>query len=278
MPNRCRYCWRNQVTRGTVCANCKVKRRQWRHFTIEEKRAHQLEQRPRTGNGYTVTINLRSNNTKTGKIPVSMTDQASCPPTCSFYGYGCYAEYAHIGWHWRNAAKGLDWDAFCGVIAKLPAGTLWRHNEAGDLPGRGTVLDYAALHKLVVANRGKRGFTFTHKPLLNVGEQFAVRKANRSGFTINLSADSLEHADRLMAMRIGPVAVVLPHNVMDHSFKTPAGHTVVVCPAETHDLQCKDCQLCAKADRKSIVGFRAHGQARTGVTQLVQLGRKSTAA
>lgn len=33
----------------------------------------------------------------------------------------------------------------------------------------------------------------------------------------------------------------------------------MLCPAEAKDITCARCQLCAKPDRKAIVGFRAHG-------------------
>jgi hypothetical protein len=37
----------------------------------------------------------------------------------------------------------------------------------------------------------------------------------------------------------------------------------VVCPAQTQDeMACNICELCQKRDRKSIVGFKAHGSRR----------------
>jgi len=70
---------------------------------------------------------------------------------------------------------------------------LWRHNEAGDLPGEGDDIDVPKLRALVQANRGKRGFTYTHKPVLdNPQNAVAIKCANQNGFTVNLSADSIE--------------------------------------------------------------------------------------
>lgn len=161
--------------------------------------------------------------------------------------------------HWRTTAdEGLDWDVFCARVASLPDATLWRHNEAGDLPGVGDDLDVRALDELVVANAGRRGFTFTHKPLATARERDAVARANAHGFTINLSADGLEHADRLARLGVAPVAVVLPR-VASAGLRTPAGRHVVICPATTHGLTCATCGLCSK-QRKAIVGFPAHGQ------------------
>ncbi len=61
---------------------------------------------------------------------------------------------------------------------------------AGDLPGHGDRIDTLMLAELVEASRGRRGFTYSHKPASreNLAE---IRRANRKGFTINLSANTL---------------------------------------------------------------------------------------
>ena len=48
-------------------------------------------------------------------------------------------------------------------IAALPVNDLWRHNQAGDLPGDGELIDKPKLRQLIKANHGKRGFTYSHK-------------------------------------------------------------------------------------------------------------------
>lgn len=85
-----------------------------------------------------------------------------------------------------------------------------RHNQAGDLPGKGGEIDAEAL-QLVEANQGKRGFTYTHKPM-TAANMAAVKAANDSGFTVNLSANNLTHADELAALAIAPVVTVLPED------------------------------------------------------------------
>jgi hypothetical protein len=151
--------------------------------------------------------------------------------------------------------------------SRLPAGTLWRHNQAGDLPGKGDRIDRRALHALVKANRGRRGFTYTHKPIdgrHSTANTVAIAAANEAGFTINLSADNLAEADTLADAGIGPVVVVLPAEVHGNiNVKTPAGRRVTVCPATYRDdVACIDCQLCQRQQRKTIVGFPAHGTAK----------------
>lgn len=222
-----------------------------------------------------MTISLRSMNRKTGPIPVSMSSAETCPKSCSFYGAGCYGEFHWLRHQWSKVDKrGMTWAAFCKVVRELRAGTLWRHNEVGDLPGsaRGD-LYVAPLRELTAANAGRRGFTFTHRVPKTEGQRRALRDANGYGFTVNLSADSLEDADRKAELRCGPVAVVVPTDA-PRGIRTPAGRPIVLCPAETHGLTCAQCRLCANATRKTIVGFRAHGQMSGHVSELVQLRRQ----
>jgi len=257
------------------CLPCRERYQNWQALSVAERRAR-MRAKPRTGIGYVVTFVLRSGNKKTGRIPVSLTDMESCPTSCPMRDHGCYAEFGKLRMHWENVARnGMPWRAFCAAVGELPAETLWRHNEAGDLPGRGDELDLHALRQLVRANAraGARGFTYTHKPLRDPDERRAIAEANAAGFTINLSADNLAHADELADLRIGPVAVVVPSNAPMHA-STPAGRAVVRCLAETHDVTCSTCELCWKADRRSVIAFSAHGQAKAIVSDLVTLRKK----
>jgi hypothetical protein len=154
----------------------------------------------------------------------------------------------------------MPWAEFVSAIKALPAGILWRHNQAGDLPGMGETIDAAALAALVDANTGKRGFTYTHKPA-TAANLAAIKAANAGGFTINLSGNTAAHADALADTGAGPVVCVLPSTQVENS-KTPAGRTIVVCPATVRDdVSCQTCGLCAVSTRKTIVGFPAHGAA-----------------
>jgi hypothetical protein len=211
-----------------------------------------------------VHLTISSRNAKTGPIPVSTTSAASCPNACPFNNAnkgGCYAESGPLAMHWRKVTQGVRGDAFgtfLDKIARLPKGQLWRHNAAGDLMGKGDTLDVKALAALVKANRGRKGFTYTHKPLVSQAERDAIRDANASGFTVNLSGNDLAHADSLYDMDIGPVVVVLPKDTTQ-SVVTPKGRKVIVCPATVRDdVSCATCGICAKL-RKAIIGFPAHG-------------------
>lgn len=239
---------------------------------------------------YQVHLTPKSNNSKTGPIPVSTTTAGTCPTACPFRSDaagGCYAASGPLALHWRavtNGERGTDWSTFVQSIAALPDGQLWRHNQAGDLPGDGQTIDASALAQLVDANRKKRGFTYTHYTPTGANGD-AIRAANAGGFVVNLSANDPAHADTLARAAIGPVVTVLA--VADGRAKgesldayrermptrTPEGRRLVVCPATyLDDVSCATCQLCARGDRTSIVGFPAHG---TGAKRADSVARRS---
>lgn len=213
-----------------------------------------------------------SRNAKTGPIPVTTTSEETCPESCPLKRHGCYAESGPLALFWRKVTErkaGLSWEAALGEIRKLPKGTLWRHNQAGDLPGNGDSIDSEAMRQLVTANRGKRGFTYTHKPA--TGDNAAlIAQANESGFAVNLSADNLGEADSLAAMGIGPVVVVLPAE-QTRAVKTPQGRHVAICPATISDnVTCAACGLCAEIGRKAIIGFPAHGTSKRKASAIAE--------
>lgn len=220
---------------------------------------------------------LHSVNSKVGGIPVSMSSRSTCPPSCAWYNNGCYAENHLVGLQWRRLDKGegLSWKEFLLAVRALPDGQLWRHNEAGDLPGVGDSIDAGKLCQLYEAAAHTKMFTYTHKPVLgSAGEHnnTSIRSVVSSNFVINLSADSLDHADDLCRLHTAPVTVVLPES-SPASLRTPGGRRVEVCPAILWpSVTCSSCGLCARYTRSVIVGFIAHGCKRRRVTRdLVQL-------
>jgi len=205
-----------------------------------------------------VHLSLKSANVKTGPIPVSTTERDSCPDDCAMRSE-CYAASGPLALHWAAVSagtRGTDWGQFCTSIEALPPGQLWRHNQAGDLPKIGSTVDPVKLGQLVAANRGRRGFTYSHHR--DRASLRWIRHANEWGFTINLSANDLRDADYLADTGAGPVVVVLPSTQSENTV-TPAGRRVVVCPAtQRDDVSCATCQLCQR-QRDAIVGFPAHG-------------------
>lgn len=192
-------------------------------------------------------------NSKTA-IPTTRSWRGSCPTSCPLRGNSCYAENFPMVMAWDKLTNsGLSYVDLLDEISRLRRNTLWRHNDAGDLIGVDDTIDLTALVALVDANRGRRGFTYTHWPWRKNAE--VIRWSNLQGFTINVSTES--HADAKDAYLLGlPVALVANQveAVEDHD-----GIRYVVCPAQTKGWTCKDCGLCAVADRRYVIVFRPHG-------------------
>jgi hypothetical protein len=294
MTKRCPQCNRDKPLAdferrsggpGRQCVVCRKRYANWSGKTLEEKLAGMPPRADAAPTGRVLWVPC-SKNQKLGGIPASWSERGTCPPSCGLYEAGCYANYGKLGFHWRNVPRdGLPWDKFLEKVRGLPAGQVWRHNVAGDLQGEGGGIDVVRLRELVDANRGRRGFTFTHHSYISgpsidvvLRNDASIIFANRNGFAVNVSTDTLEDADRVAAFQglgdLVPVVTLLPHDAPIR-LKTPAGRRVTVCPAETEGLTCRECELCAIPDRKTIIGFRAHGNYRKHVTELVQLRRKT---
>ena len=214
---------------------------------------------------YQVHLTMKSNNKKVGKIPVSTTSASTCPAICPFNhanAGGCYANAGPLAMHWAKVTEGNRgdaWQVFIGKVSNMKADTLWRHNQAGDLAGDGKRLDATANFQLSEANKGKRGWTYTHYDVLSDDHNAnVVEQMVKDGFVVNLSGNNLAHADDLYDKGIAPVTTVLPSTQLTNTV-TPKGRKVVVCPAVIKDdVSCQSCGLCARL-RDAIVGFPAHG-------------------
>jgi len=211
---------------------------------------------------YQVHTTIKSNNRKDGKIPVTTTSAATCPDECEFKKNGCYADGGPLAMHWKKVTdgeRGDTWSGFITTVKSFKDGQLWRHNQAGDCPGDGKRLDADACDEFGDADEGKRGFTYTHYPVLTDKHNAAVvKRMNDKGFVVNLSGNNLAHADALYDLDIAPVTAVLPETQTTNT-TTPKGRKVIVCPATIRDnVSCATCQLCAR-NRDAIIGFPAHG-------------------
>lgn len=227
-----------------------------------------------------VHLTLTSSNKKTGPIPVSTSTKEFCPNTCPLKDSGCYASGGPLAIHWGQVTagkRGMSWGDFCDAIKGLPRGKLWRHNQAGDLPtGDGVTIDRDAMGQLIRANKGKRGFTYTHH-VPSVENLQAVRDANNGGFTVNLSGNSLDHADQLKKVAPDlPVVAVVPAN-MDGNLprRSAGGHALIQCPATTaagekRGVTCETCQLCQVGSRRGVVCFPAHGTSKKKASAIAE--------
>jgi hypothetical protein len=217
-----------------------------------------------------------SGNQKTGYMPAGYSSYLTCWPGCVFGKHGaCYAMGGHTKMHmWKVTVglRGCTFQEYIDQISILPDNIVYRPMVGGDLPGLGGKIDLAQMQALIDANRNRRGngskhpIGYTHAPVFASQAPFAesnaaiIENANKQGFTVNLSGDTVAHADKLCDLGIGPVVCVLPKGVTRKSY-TPKGRAIVVCPAilSHGKVTCLDCQMCAKGDRPYIIGFPAHG-------------------
>jgi len=216
-------------------------------------------------------LTLTSGNRKTGTMPVSTSHKGTCPQSCPFKSKGCYAKGGALNIHWTKVSegeRGYDWNEFLIQIKKnIGRNEIWRHNQSGDLIGKNNQIDRKALTELVNANKGKRGFSYTHYPL-TPNNLKALKNANDSGFTINVSTNHISEVDKAMESGL-PVVTVLPYlkdGYSDKVLKTDNGNTVLICPASLgKEITCKSCTLCQKRDRSFAIGFIAHGNAKNHI-------------
>ena len=204
-------------------------------------------------------------NAKTGLL-TSTSSSDTCPDSCPMKGKGCYARFGNLARVWGNVSDGI-WETpledFLHRIRRLQKGSLWRFNQAGDLPGINLKIDNKILSKIVDANKGRKGFTYTHKPLTKANLKY-IRSANEKGFTINISTETLDQVDMLMEMKL-PIVVVLPKDTPKDgsikTIKTPKGNSVLICPQQRNPdkVNCANCGLCANSNRSYAIGFIAHG-------------------
>ncbi|RED13909.1 DUF7227 family protein [Pontivivens insulae] len=228
-------------------------------------------------------ITRKSYNRKTGPIMVTTSPRMTCPTACPLRktarddrSSGCYAEHGFLGgFIWskldrlnvgddfkKGQIKVHSLETLLQVIRDLPEGTLWRHNQAGDLYSTDQeTIDERSLALITEANTGRRGFTYTHYDVLdNLENRRLVREANQAGFTVNLSANDEAHAWELARLNIAPVTTILPADAC-----TMRNHcerdAVIICPASLpeHKITCAECGICAK-QRKAIIGFPALGK------------------
>ena len=211
----------------------------------------------------------KSRNKKTGPISILTSSFYTCPDICPFKRNGCYADGGPLRIYWdklTNGECGVRISVLLKILKKLGTGNLIRLFQAGDLPGINNNINLTDTIRLVKALKNWKAFGYTHKPpgLKRNGE--VIKYCNDNGVCINLSANNLCHADKLMKLKIGPVVVTLPKNILFKTIKTPEKNKVIICPAiiTGNSITCSICggksgPLCSRINRKFIIGFPAHG-------------------
>jgi hypothetical protein len=164
--------------------------------------------------------------------------------------------------HWLKVSsgeRGTDFPSFLSKLRELPEGSAFRHNQAGDLPHNDGRISETFIRKMIVSVNHLRAYTYTHHSL-KVGENLSlIRKANRAGFTINVSCESEAQVDDAIAHNL-PAVMVAKSTESRTTWHTEGGNVVIVCPAQRSDtVTCSDCMLCHKRGKKVAIAFLAHG-------------------
>jgi hypothetical protein len=218
-------------------------------------------------------------------MPAAYIHRSTCPTSCRLLGKGCYAEHGPTSLVWKGVETiGVDLTEFCCQIDELIGPRrLWRYGVAGDLLGRGDLIDPDDMDRLIAANRRRPVLAYTHKPVFESpvakSNREIIAEACRLGFLINLSADSAAEADCLADLAIAPVVTILPvvygrrkqktggwaetigeyrDRIEPLPTHTPKGRRIAVCPAAYSRTTCSECRACSRP-REAIIGFPAHG-------------------
>lgn len=221
-------------------------------------------------------------------MPASTSSRSTCPDTCPLKGRGgCYAEFGPMSIFWGKVDRGEaggNFDAFVRDVEQLPKRQMWRYGQAGDLPGDGDEINREQMLRLAKANRRRPVIAFTHKPPTNDNLE-TLKQAEELGFSVNLSANSVEHADELLVHGLNVVAV-LPQEYGRHKDETitdyrtrlnglpkhtPGGARIAVCPATFTATNCLNCGVCAQTKKRgAVIGFPAHGTKKKEVSTMAR--------
>ena len=212
----------------------------------------------------------RSANSKTGPIAVTTSPETTCPKTCPFKGSGCYAESGPLRLHWRkvtSGARGTDLANHLDALRNINGGML-RLNQAGDLPANN--VDARAILRAAAAS-GTVAWTYTHRKNTSFLAMLRrLAKGKTASAIVNVSGDSPSDADKYHGKGLPVVCVTASQERVQ---RTPKGTKIVLCPAQYGKTTCQTCgngsPLCSRRDRKTIVGFYAHGTSKRKAIEVV---------
>ena len=204
----------------------------------------------------------KSGNKKTGFMPVTYNSRLSCPNSCIFRNNGCYADNYHTALNWDKVTSGQRGGTFKELLNNIKAlkpGTIWRACVAGDIPSNNKgEISRTYIKGITEANKGLKGYTYTHNRL-DIGENISLLKtANKKGFTVNISTETEAAADNAILNSL-PAVMVVKSTETRLSWFTKNKNKILVCPAQTNGVNCIDCQLCQHRPKQLIIAFKAHG-------------------
>jgi len=219
-------------------------------------------------------LTRKSDNRKTGPIPVWSTGRTTCPNSCPLRD-NCYGDGWPLNQHFEhvtNGSTGINLPLLLKGLVSLDADRC-RGLDVGDLPGDRINLDRSACvaiaKSLVHVNHA---WCFSHYPL-NRHNVAVLRELIGHGLIVNASCHNLPSADAIADLDL-PIACTVPRGGLPRGTRTPAGRRCVQCPASLSEyITCATCggnhgPLCARADRDYVIMFPAHGKTAKHVESL----------
>jgi hypothetical protein len=180
---------------------------------------------------------------------------------CSWQGNGCLAQSGPTAIHQRGSFSYNDGMVFLRELDRIPHGAILRIHVSGDFALHG-VLDETYLRAVILGAQSR-------PDVMMYGYTHAWRLINRTVFAfpdnlvINASCDTAEDERQARALGWDITKVVKSTTTWKRNGRT------VVCPAQTSNLTCAECMLCAKSNRTFDVAFKAHGNGKRKIDKLL---------
>ena len=141
-------------------------------------------------------------------------------------------------------------------------------------------IDRYSLEQIALANKGKRGFTYTHYPWMDATcpdeehNRKLIQYVNLLGFTVNVSCETEQQVDLAVSLGL-PAVIAVPEGTPD-SWHTEGGNLVKTCPAVLYDnITCSTCGICQK---QTLVGPKGERRPRHTIAFPLHGARKAAAA
>lgn len=202
------------------------------------------------------------------KVQFSSTYTAPCycPSSCPWKGHGCYGEKGNCNIHFQNVAKrltGTPVSMLPSQVFSVGCGLYVRINVTGDMAIPGTddlSSDFVeTIIKAYPREHVKELYTYTHCAL-SERNLHIMRLAIARGFVINASCERHEQVKKAIQNGV-PAVLVVKH--MPESKVEKDRLTYVKCPNQVNpDCKCLHCKKCMRGDRREVVVFEYHGQAK----------------
>ncbi len=184
----------------------------------------------------------------------------TCPQSCPHLQKSvCYALYGFVNIHAKKSPyHGTDAQRVHDWLLNLPRGHKVRHHVSGDFMEPSGQVDEEYVDSLLAAHEARsdlQGWSYTH-----AWDQLKSSRLNSTkSLTVNASCDSLEEVEE--ALEAGwPSTMVVDQNAESKPLKIDGQKArLVICPHQTHGIQCSECMLCFRKARSCVVGFRVHG-------------------